>query len=89
MNEESIQKINPTNCALITKRMENVHRIHVSLFTPPDKVYPSRKVLADIAAFKCLFTRQGRHQSEEIFDDEAHTSMNYNEQERVSFCPRR
>lgn len=56
VNEQRIRERNHTNGAFITERMKNVHRIHISLFASPDKVYPSRKILTDVAAFKRLFT---------------------------------
>jgi hypothetical protein len=58
MTERTIRKRNPTNGAFIAERMKNVHRILISLFVSPYKVYPSRKILTDVAALKCLFIHQ-------------------------------
>jgi hypothetical protein len=54
------EKPQATDCALVTERVKNIHRINVSLLASPYEIYPSRKILADVVALKNLFTHQNK-----------------------------
>jgi hypothetical protein len=60
INEELIPTEEPTNCAFVTERVKNVCRVHISLLASPYEIYPSRKILADVVAFKNLLTHRNK-----------------------------